>query len=81
MSPPTPEVTMAGSDPRESSRNKVRAYRERLRQQGLRPIQIWVPDVRAPGFPAEAHRQSEAVARSPHAQDDQAFIDAISELE
>lgn len=59
------------------SRDKVRAHRDRLRQQGLRPIQIWVPDVRSPEFAAEAHRQSAAVAASAHAEDDQAFIDAI----
>ena len=62
------------------SREKVRARRERLRQQGLRPIQIWVPDVRAPGFLAEARRQSLLVATSPADKEDQAFIDAISEL-
>jgi Protein of unknown function (DUF3018) len=45
----------------------------------LRPIQIWVPDVRSPAFAAEAHRQSLAVAGSSHANDDQRFIDAISE--
>jgi hypothetical protein len=61
-----------------SSRDKVRAHRKRLRQQGLRPIQIWVPDLRSPTFAAEAHRQSLAVARSPHAKEDQEFIDAIS---
>ena len=33
-----------------STRNKVRAHRQRLRQQGLRPIQIWVPDMRSPSF-------------------------------
>lgn len=36
----------------------------------------------APGsseFQAEAHRQSLAVATSPHAEEDQAFIEAISE--
>jgi hypothetical protein len=60
------------------SRVKVREHRQRLRAQGLRPIQIWVPDVRAPSFRTEAHRQSLAVAASPHAQEDQAFIDAIS---
>jgi hypothetical protein len=27
----------------------------------LRPIQIWVPDTRAPGFAAEATRQSRLV--------------------
>lgn len=62
-----------------SSREKVRAYRERLRRQGLRPLQIWVPDVRSPAFRAEAHRQSLLVASSELEADDQAFIDAISD--
>jgi hypothetical protein len=62
-----------------SSRDKVRAHRERLRRQGLRPIQIWVPDVRSPLFKAEAHRQSLAIARSRRDQKDQDFIDAISD--
>jgi hypothetical protein len=56
----------------------VRQHRERLRRQGLRPVQIWVPDVRAPEFIAEAHRQSVAVATSEGEADDQAFVDAIS---
>ena len=59
-------------------RARVRAHRARLRAQGLRPIQIWVPDVRSSEFVAEAHRQSAAVASSGHAIDDQGFIDAIS---
>jgi hypothetical protein len=46
----------------------------------LRPIQIWVPDVRAPGFKAQAHRQSLAVATSLQANADQSFIDALSDL-
>ncbi len=61
------------------SRVKVREHRERLRRQGLRPIQIWVPDVHAPAFRSEAHRQSLAVAASSQAQEDQAFIDAVSD--
>lgn len=61
------------------SRDKVRAHRERLRKQGLRPIQIWVPDVRSPEFAREAHRQSLAVAKSPQEKDDQAFIDSLSD--
>ncbi|WP_230872014.1 antitoxin MazE-like protein, partial [Mycobacterium canetti] len=40
----------------------MRRYRERLRQRGLRPIQIWVPDVNAPEFVGEAHRPSALVA-------------------
>ena len=57
---------------------KLREYRERLRRQGLRPMQIWVPDACAPSFRLEAHRQSLAVAASPHAGEDQAFIDAAA---
>jgi len=64
----------------QSSLEKVRAYRERLRQQGLRPVQIWVPDVRSRGFAIKAHRQSLAVAGSRKARDDQRFIDDISDL-
>ena len=67
----------ASARPR-SSRDKVRAHRERLRREGLRPIQIWVPDVRSPAFDAEAHRQSLAVAQSVQEADDQGFIDAVS---
>ena len=70
---------MAPTSKPKPSRVKVREHRERLRSQGLRPIQIWVPDVRAPSFRSEAHRQSLAVATSAHAREDQAFIDAVSD--
>jgi len=70
---------MASDDSPKTSRDKVRKHRARLRKQGLRPIQIWVPDVRSPGFAAQARRQSLAVARSRFAEADQEFIDAISE--
>jgi hypothetical protein len=72
---------MPKSERPKSSRDKVRAHRERLRLQGLRPIQIWVPDVRSRSFKSQAHRQSQAVAESPCAQEDQDFISAISELD
>jgi hypothetical protein len=61
------------------TRDRVDEHRRRLRQQGLRPIQIWVPDVRSPLFNQEAHRQSLAVAGD-QAREDQAFIDAVSDL-
>jgi hypothetical protein len=69
---------MKSGSKRQSSREKVRTHRERLRAKGLRPIQIWVPDTRSLAFTAEAHRQSVIVARSRHAARDQDFIDAIS---
>lgn len=61
------------------ARDRVRAHRERLRAAGLRPIQLWVPDVRSPGFAEAAHAQSLAVAHSRHAREDQSFIDALSD--
>jgi len=66
--------------PQEDSgvKKRVSEHRRRLRAQGLRPVQIWVPDVRSPEFAGEAHRQAAAVAASGHAADDQAFIDAAS---
>lgn len=69
---------MARTRSAKPTRVKVQEHRDRLRAQGLRPIQIWVPDVRAPSFRAEAHRQSLAVAASAQAAEDQAFIDAAS---
>lgn len=64
-----------------TSRQKVQAHRERLRAQGLRPIQIWVPDTRSARFAAQASRQSRLVAASRFASEDQAFIDALSSEE
>lgn len=72
---------MSGSPRPRPSREKVRAHRDRLRQLGLRPIQIWVPDARSPAFVAEAHRQSLAVAQSSQAKQDQDFIDAVSDID
>jgi len=71
---------MASLSKPKSSRVKVGEHRTRLCTQGLRPIQIWVPDVRLPSFKAEAHRQSLAVAASAPVAEDQAFIDAVSAL-
>ncbi len=48
--------------PASEVRKRVAAHRAELRRRGLRPIQIWVPDTRAPGFVEEARRQSRLVA-------------------
>ena len=61
------------------SRDKVRAHRERLRRRGLRPVQLWVPDVRSRAFAREAHRQSALVGADVREAEEQDFIDAISE--
>ncbi|MEK7820530.1 MAG: antitoxin MazE family protein [Pseudomonadota bacterium] len=57
----------------------MRAHRARLRAQGLRPVQIWVPDVRSPAFKAEARRQSRLIANSPGERETMDFIEAIAD--
>jgi hypothetical protein len=56
---------------------RVRKRRQTLRDAGLRPLQIWVPDARRPGFAGECRRQSQMVARADAADPDmRALMDA-----
>ena len=47
-----------------STAARVRKRRAALRQAGLRPVQIWVPDTRRPGFAEECRRQSRLAAEA-----------------
>jgi hypothetical protein len=49
---------------------RMASYRQRMREAGLRPVQIWVPDTRAPDFAAICNRQALAVALHDPAGDD-----------
>lgn len=60
------------------SRNKGRLHREWLKAQGLRSVQIWVPDIRTRHFAAAAGKQSRAVAASACAKADQAWMTAVT---
>lgn len=56
---------------------RVEKRRQALRAMGLRPVQIWLPDTRRPGFAEECRRQSLAVARSDRGDPDlQVLLDA-----
>mgnify|MGYP001244324545 FL=1 len=61
-----------------STRARVSAHRARLRAQGLRPVQVWVPDVRSAQFAEEAHRQSLQVASADRNSDDLEFVESIT---
>jgi hypothetical protein len=75
-----PKASSAAKSARtKSSREKVRAYRKRMRAKGLRLVQMWLPDTRTPEFAAEAHRQSLLASTSPFAAEDQAWVDSISD--
>ncbi len=44
-----------------TSADRVRRRRDKLRAAGLRPMQLWLPDTRAPGFAEECARQSRLI--------------------
>lgn len=58
---------------------RMSAYRRRLRERGLRPIQLWVPDTSAPGFREEALRQAKLISESPTEDEDLAFIEEVAD--
>ena len=64
---------------RSSVANRVHKHRSALRAAGLRPIQIWVPDVRSKSFATQARKQSLAISTSAQEQDDLAFIESIAD--
>lgn len=49
---------------------RMASYRQRMREAGLRPVQIWVPDTRSPDFADICRRQARAVAAADPAGDE-----------
>lgn len=64
---------------RQGISERVQKYRAKLRKAGLRPIQIWVPDTRKPGFAKECRRQSRLLQGDTHERDTQAWLDAAAD--
>jgi len=56
---------------------KMRRYRRKMRIAGLRPVQVWVPDVKAPGFVEEARQQSLRVSVKASERDALDFIESV----
>ena len=70
---------MSRTRERNNVARRVQKHRQSLRAAGLRPIQIWVPDVRSKTFAAQARRQSLAIARSEQEKNDLAFIASVAD--
>lgn len=60
--------------------SRVEKYRANLREKGLKPVQIWVPDVRGKGFAEECKRQAMAVKHSECDQEINNFIENAADL-
>lgn len=61
--------------------DRVQKYRASLRAAGLRPVQIWVPDIRRPGFADECRRQSRLLQNDPHEQETLDWMDRAADTE
>ena len=58
---------------------RVQKRRESLRKAGLRPIQLWVPDTRAPAFARECRRQSALLRQDAQERSVLRWIDAVAD--
>ncbi|HUN38759.1 MAG TPA: antitoxin MazE family protein [Acetobacteraceae bacterium] len=57
---------------------RVQQSRERMRARGMRLVQFWVPDTRAPGFADELARQCRVLAEHPDGELD-TWLDQLNE--
>jgi nicotinamide mononucleotide adenylyltransferase len=60
-----------------TARERMNARRKRLRAQGLRPVQYWVPDLRDPKVRADLRRQGRLLARYPQNDPIDTWIEAV----
>lgn len=63
-----------------ASAARVQKHRDNLRHKGLRPLQIWVPDVRNKGFSEECKRQATLVKNAENEKEINDFIENTSDL-
>ncbi|MGB7918910.1 MAG: antitoxin MazE family protein [Desulfobacterales bacterium] len=64
-----------------NSTQKMRQYRERLKASGLRPIQLWVPDVRSQKIIDEVRRQSVRVSSDSKEPGIMKFVESVMDNE
>ncbi|WP_045216033.1 antitoxin MazE family protein [Desulfonatronovibrio magnus] len=63
-----------------SIRQRVQKHREKLKQSGLRPVQIWVPDTRKEDFAEECRRQSLMIADDSQEKEILDWIEDVSDV-
>lgn len=60
-----------------TAKERMQARRDRLRAQGLRPVQHWVPDLRDPKVLADLRRQGKLMAQHPENDEIDAWIEQV----
>ncbi len=70
-------TTSAGSIEFRKVSNRCAEDNQRLRAQGMRPVENWLPDVKSQKFVAEALRNARLACRSAEEVEIQSFIDSV----
>ena len=73
--PPKAENPRKAPRPK-TAQERMSARRKRLRAQGLRPVQHWVPDLRDPRVLADLRRQGRLLVKHPENDAIDAWIEA-----
>ncbi len=60
---------------------RVQKHRQALRDAGMRPIQIWVPDTRRSGFAEECRRQSRSLRGDPQEAETLEWLESAADTE
>ncbi|MGD0837572.1 MAG: antitoxin MazE family protein [Polyangia bacterium] len=64
------------------ARKNVQRYRDRMRESGLRLVQLWLPDTGARGFAQECRRQSLAAKRDVRSERDaMRWVESVRDTE
>ena len=66
---------------RKSARESVQAYRQRMRRNGFRQVNLWVPDTRSPEFIKECRRQSRLASAAKQREVDELLLGAVGTVD
>jgi hypothetical protein len=61
-----------------TSGDRTTRYRQTLREKGLRPVQLWLPDTRAPEFAARARQQCARINAADRAEGMMSLLERVS---
>lgn len=61
--------------------SRVAAHRARLREEGLKPVQMWLPDTSDGVVQKDLAQMCVDIENYPGAEDDRAFINALAQDE
>jgi len=60
---------------------RVRKHREQLRAEGLKPVQIWIPDTRLASFRQKCERESLSLIADPLEAETLAWIAEVADTD